>query len=37
MTAPATKFILFFNYINKYLNINSYYYKDIIIVLSNLY
>jgi GR25 family glycosyltransferase involved in LPS biosynthesis len=37
MTAPATKFILFFNYINKYLNINSYYYKYIIIVLSNLY
>lgn len=37
MTAPATKFILFFNYINKYLNINSYFYKTIIIILSNLY
>lgn len=37
MTAPATKFILFLNYINKYLDINAYHYKYIIIVLSNIY
>ena len=37
MKSPASKLIIFFNFLNKYLNVDSYYYKLMLIILTYLF